>query len=166
MNLNMTNHASRRLQAAHSLPEAVIAVLIVGTMLVSLYAGFTSGFAVVQLARENLRATQITLQHMESVRLYTWRQLLDTNNYLKPTFIEYFDPAGQTNQGGGVIYSGKASVSVPRNLPVEAVYSNDLRLVTVSVYWTNYSGNTEIVRRRELQTLVARHGIQNYLLGR
>ena len=166
MNLNLTSHPSRRLQAAHSLPEAVIAVLIVGTMLVSLYAGFMSGFAVVQLARENLRATQITLQRMESMRLYTWSQLLNTNDYLKPTFMEYFDPLALTNHGNGVVYSGNVSVSMPANLPAEAVYSNDLRLVTVSLYWTNYSGNTEIVRRRELQTLVARHGIQNYLLGR
>lgn len=166
MNVKIIRHPSRRFDAAHSLPEAIIAVLILGTMLVSLYAGFTSGFAVVQLARENLRATQIMLQRMESVRLYTWSQLLDTNNYVKPSFIEYFDPFGQTNQGRGVVYSGSVSVNQPAHLPVEVAYSNDLRVVTVSVYWTNYNGDTEIIRGRQMQTLVARHGIQNYILGR
>jgi type II secretory pathway pseudopilin PulG len=164
MKLTTASPASQRTSAAHSLPEAIIAVLIVGTMLVSLYAGITSGFAVVQLARENLRATQIMLQRMESVRLYTWSQLQDTNNYLKPAFIEYFDPIGQTNQGRGVVYSGSVTLSAPLNLP--EAYANDVRMVTVSLYWTNYNGDTEIVRRRQLQTLVARHGIQNYILGR
>ena len=163
MNLNTNRLSSCRAQAGHSLPEAIIAVLIVGTMIVSLYAGFTSGFAVVQLARENLRATEITLQRMESLRLYTWSQLLDTNTFLKPTFLEYFDPFGQTN-GKGVVYSGRVALSPAMNFP--AAYSNDLRLVTVSLYWTNYNGDTEIVRGRQLQTLVARHGIQNYILGR
>jgi len=159
MKLNAASLQSRRVQAAHSLPEAVIAVLILGTMLVSLYAGFTSGFAVVQLARENLRATQIMLQRMESVRLYTWSQLQD-----QPTFVEYFDPFGQTNQGRGVVYSGSVILSQPVNLP--AAYSSDVRAVTVSLYWTNYNGDTKIVRGRQLQTLVARHGIQNYNLGK
>ena len=125
MRLNTARPSQRRAQAAYSLPEAVVAVLILGTMLVSLYAGFTSGFAVVQLARENLRATQIILERMESLRLYTWSQLQDTNNYLKPAFIEYFEPFAQTNQGRGVLYSGSVSVSRPL-LPVEATYSNDL----------------------------------------
>ena len=164
MRLNLASPASQRVQAAHSLPEAVIAVLILGTMLVSLYAGITSGFAVVKLARENLRATTITLQRMESVRLYTWRQLLNTNVYLKPTFVEYLDPYGETNQSNETVYSGSVILSRPADFP--AAYSNDVRMVTVSVYWTNYNGNTEIVRGRQLQTLVARHGIQNYILGR
>ena len=164
MNLNMSRLSSRRAQAAHSLPEAIIAVLVVGTMLVSLYAGFTSGFAVVQLARENLRATEIMLQHTESVRLYTWSQLLDTNNYLQPTFVEYFDPLGETSESKGLVYSGNVTLSPPVDLP--AAYSNDVRVVTVSVYWTNYNGDFEIVRGRQIQTLVARHGIQNYVPGR
>ena len=164
MKLNLANPPSHRVQAAHSLPEALIAVLILGTMLVSLYAGFSSGFAVVQLARENLRATQIILERMESLRLYTWSQLQDTNHYLKPAFIEYFEPFAQTNQGRGVLYSGSVSVSMAM-LPVEATYSNDLRVVTVSLYWTNRNGSKALVRGRQLQTLVARHGIHNYIVG-
>jgi type II secretory pathway pseudopilin PulG len=162
MNLMTPKLASRRAHAAHSLPEAIIAVVVVGTMLVSLYAGFTSGFAVVRLARENLRATQIMLQHMESVRLYTWSQLQNPEHHLKPTFVDYFDPLGEPSQG--VIYSGSVTLSPPVDFP--AAYSNDVRVVTVSVYWTNYNGDFEIVRGRQMQTLVARHGIQNYVLGR
>jgi len=164
MNLNSLGLSSRRGNAAHSLPEAIIAVLVVGTMMVSLYAGFTSGFAVVKLARENLRATQIMLKHMESVRLYTWSQLQNTNTYLMPTFVEYFDPLAETSESRGVVYSGSVAVNLPVDFP--AAYSNDVRVVTVSLYWTNYNGNFEIVRGRQMQTLVARHGMQNYVLGR
>ncbi len=163
MNLKPAQSWSRRYTAAHSLPEAIIAVLIVGTMMVSLYAGFSSGFAVVQLARENLRATQILLQRLESVRLYTWSQLQDPA-FVPPTFTDYFDPAAPVEQGRGVKYAGSVNVTAPADFP--AAYSNDLRLVTVSVYWTNYNGEAAIVRGRRMQTLVARHGIQNYIVGR
>jgi len=164
MRLNKLMLTARCAQAAHSLPEAIVATLVVGTMLVSLYAGITSGFAVVKLARENKRATEILLEQTESIRLYTWSQLQDTNTYLKPGFVEYLDPLAETPEGKGVVYSGNIRLSPATDFP--AAYSNDLCVVTVSVYWTNYQSNGETVRRRQMQTLVARHGIQNYVLGR
>ena len=47
--------------------EVLVAVSLVGIMFVSLYSGISSGFAVVQLARENLRATQILQEKMETI---------------------------------------------------------------------------------------------------
>lgn len=161
MNVN-TPKARRRAEAAHSLPEAIIAVLVIGVMLISLYAGFSSGFSIVQSSREELRATQILQQRLETIRLYRWSQLLDTNNYLTPTFVEYLAPSGQTNPAGGVVYAGTITLRPPPDLP--AAYRDHLREVTVKVYWTNQSGSTEIVRSRQMQTYVARHGMQNYLL--
>ena len=67
--------------AAYSLVEVIVAVLVLALMLISLYGGFSSGFAVVKLARENLRATQIMMQKMETIRLLKWSQFLDTNNF-------------------------------------------------------------------------------------
>lgn len=161
MNVN-TPKGSHRAEAAHSLPEAIIAVLVIGVMLISLYAGFSSGFSIVQSSREELRATQILQQRLETVRLYRWSQLLDTNNYLAPTFVEYLAPSGQTDTAGGVVYAGTIALRPPLDLP--AAYRDHLREVTVKVYWTNQSGSTEIVRSRQMQTYVARHGMQNYLL--
>jgi hypothetical protein len=164
MNSNIPRSDRRRAEAAHSLPEAIIAVLVIGVMLISLYAGFSSGFSIVQSSREELRATQILQQRLETIRLYQWSQLLDTNNYLAPTFVEYLTPAGQTNPANGVVYYGSITLRPPPDLP--EAYRSHLREVTVKVYWTNQSGSTEILRSRQVQTHVARYGMQNYLLGK
>lgn len=151
--------------AAYSLPEVIIAIAMLGVMMVSLYAGFSAGFAIVRSARENLRATQILLQRMEALRLYTWNELLYTNNFQNLTFVESFDPLGQlAGSGGGTVFTGDIELSVPTNLP--PAYQNDLRTVTVSVYWTNYDNKVPQVSRRQMQTYVARFGLQNYVRGK
>jgi hypothetical protein len=38
-------------------------------------------------------------------------------------------------------------------------------MATVTVSWTNYYGRQSIVRTRQLQTFIARYGIQNYIWG-
>ena len=41
-----------------------------------------------------------------------------------------------------------------------------MRAITVTLYWTNYSkkpNQTQVVRSRQMQTYVARYGMQNYL---
>src|SRR5712671_5237712 len=92
--------------AAYTLVEVIVSVLVLALMLISLYGGFSSGFAVVKLARENLRATQILMQKMETVRLLKWSQLLDTNNFLQPAFQDYYDPSGTNANAFGATYRG------------------------------------------------------------
>src|SRR2546428_9748089 len=92
--------------AAYTLVEVIVAVLVLALMLISLYGGFSSGFAVVKLARENIRATQIMMQKMETVRLLKWSQLLDTNNFLQPAFQTYYDPSSTNAQSVGALYVG------------------------------------------------------------
>ena len=151
--------------AAYSLPEAIIAMAIIGFMMISLYAGFSAGFTIVRSARENLRATHILLQRMETIRLCRWDELSDTNSFQNITFVESFDPLGQlAGSGGGTVYTGDITSSVPTDLP--PAYQNDLRVVTVSVYWTNYSSQSPHVNVRQMQTYVARQGLQNYILGK
>jgi Tfp pilus assembly protein PilV len=159
----MTAFAARR---AFTLAEVMIAVLITGLMMVSLFAGFSVGFRVVQSARENLRATQILLQRMETIRLYTWSQV-NSNAYLQPTFTERYDPLGVTNNTSGTLYVGVVGRGVPAGLP--AAYQNNMREITVTLYWTNYSGykmTNKLVRTRSMQTYVARYGMQNYIYGK
>ena len=51
----MFNGPVERKSRAHSgytLAEVMVAALVLGTMTVSLYAGFSSGFALIRLARE------------------------------------------------------------------------------------------------------------------
>jgi hypothetical protein len=144
--------------------EVIVSVFVVSIMLISLYGGFTAGFAVVKLSRENLRATQIMVQKMETVRLYNWGQVNNTNKYVTPGFIERYFPEGTNTGNAGTLYRGFVSTSVPSNVP--AAYKNNMRAVTVTLFWTNYSRKpftNGVVRTRQMQTFVARYGMQNYI---
>jgi type II secretory pathway pseudopilin PulG len=141
--------------------EVVVTMLAVSIMLVSLHAGFYSGFAVMQETREDLRATQILMQQLEALRLCSWGQLSNC----PITFTEYYDPYGTTNSTGGTAYSGQIQVSSPDSVPTEALYRTNMYLVTVTVNWTNYSGGKSSPRNRQMQTHAALCGLQNYIWG-
>ncbi|PYM13357.1 MAG: hypothetical protein DME18_09230, partial [Verrucomicrobia bacterium] len=144
---------------AFTLMEVLVAVAIIGIEFVSLYLGMTQGFAIVQVARENLRATQILQEKMETIRLYTWDQV-NAAGFIPPTFVAAFYPAGsQTNQvNQGVNYQGTVTISDPPPPINTASYASDMKLVVVGVDWA--SGNVQ--RHREMRTLVSRYGLHNY----
>ena len=151
--------SQRRAEAgskAFTLMEVLVATAIIGVQFVTLYLGMTQGFGIVQVSRENLRATQILQEKMETIRLYTWDQITN-NGFIPPTFGASFYPAGQTNQG--VNYQGTITISdVPSPLS-NASYASDLKLVVVQVNWT--SGNVQ--RKRDMRTLVSHYGLHNYI---
>jgi len=151
MKLLILNSAATR--KAFTLMDVMIAILVISVMFVSLYLGFSQGFGVIQVARENLRATQILQEQMETVRLYTLDQINDTN-VVPRSFEAPFFPTGQTN--GGLIYRGTIDVTPP---PAGESYSADLRLVVVRVNWTSGSAP----RQREMRTMVSRYGLHNYV---
>jgi hypothetical protein len=132
---------------------------------ISLCVGFTAGFSTIRTTRENLRATQIMMQKMEAVRLFTWSQVGDTNNYLKSTFTEVYDPLGATNNGSGPKYTGYVTASMPVAGDLPEAYRTNMRTITVNVSWTNYIGAKAIPHQREMRTRVARNGMQNYIWG-
>ncbi len=150
--------------AGFTLVEALVAFGLGGIMLLALYASFAYGFTSVRMARENLRATQILLQRMEGIRLCTFAQVTNAT-YTPQTFTEYYDPTDQTNNGGGgVLYTGTYSAIMPTNLPGVS-YANDMRLITVTVNWTNYNQAKPIAHTRQMQSYAARNGIQSYVYG-
>src|SRR5881394_22447 len=107
----LTNFCCRVGLSAFTLAEVMVAVLVVGIVVVSLYAGVSSGFALVRLAREDLRATQIMLQRMEAVRLYTWSQVTNANYFSTNNYAAYYDPAGQGAGSGGAVYTVSTAIS-------------------------------------------------------
>jgi hypothetical protein len=154
---------SERIKAdthAYTVVEVLVSVCVLAIMIISLYGGFSAGFAVVQLARENMRATQIMVQRLETMRLYNWDQVRNTTNFLKPTFSERYDPS---SPNAGTLYSGFVSTNTPAL--ASTTYSNDMRTVTVTLFWTNYQSGSKrsIVRQRQMETYVARYGMQNYI---
>lgn len=155
--------AQRRIDsAAFTLAEVCVGAVIVLIVFGSIYAGLTMSFRATQAARENLRATQVMLERLEGLRLYNWDQLVNSN-WIPTTFTAYYFPLTNANQSPGVLYFGTVTISnVPFPNPVPN-YANDMRLVTVTIYWTNRIGTNRIVRTRQMQTLVGRMGLQNYV---
>lgn len=143
---------SKALCAGFSLVEVTIAMGVIGTAAVSMFAGINSGFFTMQMARENLRATQIMLEKMETLRLYSWDQVT-TPGFITPTFTAPYDP-NSTNSS--INYNGTVTVG-PAN--VATSYSNDIKQVTVTVTWTT----GQLPRTRSFTTYIARNGLQNYI---
>jgi prepilin-type N-terminal cleavage/methylation domain-containing protein len=139
---------------AFTLVEILVATAVLGVMFLSLYVGVSAGFGVIQVARENLRATQILQEKMETIRLYTWDQIT-TTNFVPNGFTEYFYSDG-TNVDKSLTYKGTVSIS-PSGLTES--YSNDVKKVNIKVTWA--SG--KITRSREMKTFVSTHGLQFYI---
>lgn len=138
---------------AYSVVEVLVAVAVLGIVFVSLYSGFSSGFAVIQLARENLRATQILQEKMETIRLYTWDQI-NTPGFVPTNFVDNFYSVG-TNVSG-LSYTGRVTITTA---PFTASYSNELKSVKIRLRWQS----AKVLRTREIETLVTRQGLQNYV---
>jgi len=158
------NTPYRRVRSAlaYTLAEVMISVFLISIVMISLYAGFWSGFAIVKMSRENLRATQILVQKLEAVRIYNWSQITNST-FLKTNFVDYYNPVGTNNNTYGTYYQGVASVTTPTEVP--SAYQSKMRLITLTLYWTNYLQNSTnvIVRSRQMQTYYARYGMQDYI---
>jgi hypothetical protein len=161
--MKIVGHGScQRVESAFSLIEAVVGATMVTILFVSLYAGMSEGFAVTKVARENLRATQIMLERMEGIRLYNWDQLV-SSNMIPLNFTSYYYPLASAGQSHGIPYVGTFAISNV-NFPSPAPsYANDMRLITVRIWWTNSLGTSQVARSRQMQSLVGRLGVQNYV---
>jgi type II secretory pathway pseudopilin PulG len=142
-------------RAAFTLIEVMAASGLAGIMFVSVFAGLTGSFQMVQINRESLRASQILLEKMELIRLYNWNQVTgaDSTTFVPATFSGAYYPDGSN---GGVLYSGTVTIA---NAPITETYASDLRVVTISLNWT--SGN--VPHTRSMTTYVSKYGLQNYL---
>jgi type II secretory pathway pseudopilin PulG len=145
----------KRTESGFTLVDVIMAIALLGVMASGIFGSFRYGFFTLQLTRENQRATQILLEKVETLRLYSWDQVLD------PTFIphnlppEYYDPQG-TSGSQGTVYNGTVTVT---NYPLSASYAANMRQVTVTLTWS--TGN--IPHKRSLTTYIAKDGIQNYV---
>lgn len=143
-------------QRGYTLVEVMVAASLLGFMIVSLFAGFSTGFAVLRIARENMRATQILEERMEVIRVINWNDV-NTPGFIPTNFIAPFYPPDATNStASGIAYTGTVSVI---NSPIPESYANNLRAIQINLTWT--SGN--ITRSRQMTTYVSRYGLQNYV---
>lgn len=144
----------KRCSTGFSLVEVVIAMAVTGVSSVALLSAISSGMLTMQMARENVRATQIMMEKTETLRLYSWDQL-NATNFVLTTFTEKYDP-NSTNGAQGITYNGTVTIA---SAPMATAYSNSVKQVTISLSWTT----GHLSRNRSFTTLVARNGLQNYI---
>jgi len=125
---------------------------ILGITMAALYAAFSFGFTTIKLSQEEVRADQILVQKLETLRVYNWTQV--TGGYLPTNFPAYYS-SGATN---GLSYSGFLSVTPFVPSATNESYSSSLRQVTASVSWP--SGG--ITRTRTMTTLYSTNGLWTY----
>lgn len=145
---------SRQICRAFSLIEVLTATAIVGIVFVSLYLGLANGFGVIQLTRENLRATQILQEKCETIRLYTWEQI-SSNGFIPTNFLAYYYP-NTNRESVGLTYTGTVTIADSR---IPESYGTNIKLIRVQLGWK--SG--EVERSREMETFISRYGLQNYI---
>ena len=151
----MRIHCKANPQRGTTIVEIVISTCILSIMAAGIIGCFTYGFYVMELARENQRATQIILEKFETVRLYNWDQVR-TPGFIPASFDDVYDPQAGTG-AGGVAYHGTVTVT---NVPFTASYSTNMRQLVISLSWTS---SKNLTRTRSMSTLVARDGVQNYV---
>ena len=148
----------RKGQLAYTILEVVVATVIIAIAAGGVITSINYGLFVMQLARENSRASQIMLERLESVRLYNWTEVTNVG-YVPTTFTDYYDPTAPAGMQG-TVYSGTLAVADPFFGGTVPVYSNSMKQFTVTVSW-NTSGR--VPHTRSLTTYVAKDGLQNYV---
>ena len=139
--------------SAFTLVETVVATFLTAVMIPAIYAAIVAGFCIIQVTREDLRATQIILQRMEAIRLSPYKLIQDPSSY--PTnSTDYF-----CNTNGAAYSISYNWQPGPASLPPS--YRTNVVLVTVNASWL--SGKVQ--RTRSMQSYVARYGIQRYVSG-
>jgi hypothetical protein len=138
----------------YALLEIMIGSCILGFSVVSLYGAFSFGFTLIRVSQEDVRADQILVQKLETLRLYNWSQsqLTTAGGIIPATFTNSFAPG---TASPGAVYNGTIAIT---GAPVTESYGNTLRQVTVTLNWM--SGNLPCTR--SMSTLVSQNGIYNY----
>lgn len=153
----MKLYCGKKSERGTSMVEVTVAIAILGIMAGGIIGSFTYGFYVMSLARENQRATQIILEKMEAIRLFSWDQV-NTPGFIPTSFTDHYDPQG-VEGAQGPTYSGTlALVPFP---DTSASYGTNMREIDLTLTWTNSFGRLK--RTRSMSTFISKDGIQNYV---
>ena len=152
-----TNQGFRHSESADTLAEVMVGVGLLGLLFASLFSGMSRCTGLTQIAREDLRATQILLDRIECIRLFNWNQLVYSNNLCPATFTSSFCPIANDSGSTGFTYYGTMAIT-NISYGLAPSYSNQIRAIIVTLNWTNAG----ISRTRTMMTYQAKYGAQNY----
>ena len=140
---------------AFTIVEVVVSVVIIAIGVGGFMGAFNYAYFVMELARENQRATQIMVDKCDTIRLFSWDQVNSTNGFIPATFSMAYDPT--STNGTGINYQGTVSIS---DFPYTTSYSSNLRQLTITLNW-NTRGRVQHTRTNV--TFIAKDGLQNYV---
>ena len=135
---------------------------VMTVVFVTIFGVMTMGMFISGTSRENLRATQIMVDKMEGIRLYSPTQLTNTT-FLLQSFTNWFSETNNLGlpnvQGYGVMYTGTITIA-----PVSFTtsYSSNMQQVTVNIGWVS-GGQGNIAHTRSMSTFYANQGLYNYV---
>jgi hypothetical protein len=132
----------------------MVGFLILGITVAALCGGFSFGFNSIKLSQEEVRADQILVQKLESLRIYDWTNVT-SSSYIPTNFTAYYSTSNAVH---GITYNGTMTVTpfVP-SVSAES-YSNTLRQVTATLSWFSEG----MKHTRTMRTLVSQRGIATY----
>jgi hypothetical protein len=139
--------------AGFGLVDAIFAMAVAALLFGGLYSGLSYGFTTIRMARENTRATQIMLERMETIRLYTWSQI-NSNGFIPLNFTTPYYAVGSTNTS--LMYTGRVTIT---NCDLGTTYASAMKQIRVDLNWV--TGNK--ARSRSMSTYVSRDGMQRYV---
>jgi prepilin-type N-terminal cleavage/methylation domain-containing protein len=147
----------QRRNRGFSLVETVVAMALLGLVCMALFSGLCNSTFSVHLSRDNLRATQIMAEKLDTIRLYSWKQLTN-HTYIREDFDTPLHPPDPSSppQADAPVYKGAIYIETP---PISEFYGKDMRLVTVELKWKT----GELERTRSMSTLVSRYGMHKYV---
>jgi type II secretory pathway pseudopilin PulG len=149
---------SPRINFGVTLVEVIMATGIIAITAAGVISSINYGLCVMRIARENQRATQVMLEKLEAIRLYSWEQVTNAG-FIPSSFTAAYDPTSVGTRQG-TTYFGTMSVTAPVFVGTTPNYSASLRQFSVTLSWTNAGG---IRHGRSLSTYVAQNGVQNYV---
>ena len=151
----------QRRKEAFLLVEAVIGMALLGLVFMAMYTGLCTTAFSLQLSRENLRATQLMTEKLETIRLYGWKKIGDplfilprTFNYQVPVYPD--DPSLPGNNATVRTFNVDFTIDAA---PVTEIYGKDMRMVTIKLSWQT----GKLKRARSMSTLVSKYGLNKYV---
>jgi hypothetical protein len=155
------NSRRQRRNAAFFLVEATIGMMLLGLIFMALYTGLVTTTFSVQLSRENLRATQIMAEKLDTLRLYGWKKIIEEDPFYMqrgvvdaPVYSD--DPSKAGNDATARAFDTEILIEPA---PFTEAYAVDMRMVTVKLTWDT----GKMKRTRSMSTLISKHGLFKYV---
>jgi prepilin-type N-terminal cleavage/methylation domain-containing protein len=148
-----------------TLIEVMLAVVMAAIIFTAVSFGLSTGYNVVQVSREQLRANQVCLSRVEGIRLCRYTDQLFDTNIVPQVFTDYFYPVGMgsSNTTAFITYNGTVTLETNFTLNPQPSYIGSLCRVTVTVTWDDRCFSSTMTRTQSVTTLICKSGVQNYV---